>query len=42
MRVPDEFIHGAIRLSFDLSNKIEDIDFAMKELIKTYKILTNK
>ena len=42
MRVPDEFIHGAIRLSFDLSNKIEDIDFAMKELIKTYKNFTGK
>ena len=42
MRVPDEFIRGAIRLSFDLSNKIEDVEFAMKELIKTYKSLTEK
>ena len=24
------------------SPKLEDVDFAMKELIKTYKILTNK
>ena len=37
MRVPDKFIHGAIRLSFDLSNKLDDVDFAMRELIKTYK-----
>ena len=42
MRVPEDFIHGAIRLSFDLSNKLEDVDFAMRELIKTYKSLTGK
>ena len=35
-------IDEEIRLFFNLSKKLEDVDFAMGELIKTYKSLTGK
>lgn len=39
MNVPDEYIRGAIRLSFDLSTTIDEVQFAMDEIIKVYKEL---
>lgn len=39
MNVPDSYIRGAIRLSFDLNNTIEDVKIAMKEVIENYKVL---
>ena len=39
MRVPEDFIHGAIRLSFDLSNKLEIPDMIF---IRVYFFLSFK
>lgn len=39
MNIPDEYIHGLIRISFDLNNKEKEVEKFVEELVNTCKDL---